>query len=280
VNVKKNLAEMVFSGGVPSINRINIADDEVANNTDTPSFSLSENSFDEPMQPEKHDFSIQAQSSPKKCVLKELKQITPQIVETRLKLADLAENTSTNQPIINEERFRKLEQMIERNTKISERNTEILERILGKIDLMNKQKVYNSPAKPSSTVKKTTTTTTTTNYNPATRVELFPETEEAPTFTGRLSFSAVKALKTQSVSIPNFALKLAEKLFTEEERTTSNCAGTKGKRKFSAEKIDLIYEYVFEGFPVDERAREFYWKKCRDAINEAGRRKPKQKKIV
>jgi len=145
---------MVYSGGVPSINRINIADDEVANNTDTPSFSLSENSFDEPMQPEKHDFSIQAQSSPKKCVLKELKQITPQIVETRLKLADLAENTPTNQPIINEERFRKLEQMIERNTKISERNTEILERILGKIDLMNKQKVYNSPAKPSSTVKK------------------------------------------------------------------------------------------------------------------------------
>jgi len=118
------------------------------------------------------------------------------------------------------------------------------------------------------------------NYNPASRIELFPETVEAPTFSGRLSYSAVKALKTQSTSIPNFALKLAQKLFTEEERTTSNCAGTKGKRKFDEEKIDVIYRHVFEGFLVDKHARKYYWKKCRDAINEAGRRKPKQKKTV
>lgn len=67
-------------------------------------------------------------------MLKEVRELTPQIAETRLQLADIAENTPTNQPTINDERFRKLEKMIGRNTEISER-------ILGKIDLISTQEV-------------------------------------------------------------------------------------------------------------------------------------------
>ena len=62
-------------------------------------------------------------------------------------------------------------------------------------------------------------------------------------------------------------------MFSDEERVTSNCAGTKGKKQLDIKKINKIHKYVFIMYSIGITEQQAVWKKCRDAINEAGRRK-------
>jgi len=209
-------------------------------------------------------------------------QIESDISEDEYEEPDSAESKYTQTDMVmeveDEHIWRnKLEQSQALLQELVENNTAILERLVGKIDLLNRQKLaYTSPAKPFSTIKKTIPTKSSAACG-SSRVELFPEAKEISPMD--LSYTTVRALRNQSVSTSNFALKLAEKLFTEEERRTSNCAGSKGKKKLDEEKMNKIYEYIFEDqTSLDEYSKVDVWKRARDAINEAGRRRPKVKK--
>lgn len=91
----------------------------------------------------------------------------------------------------------------------------------------------------------------------------------------QLSFAEIQKISYMSQSIKNFAKNLAMQMFTEEERATSNCIGTKGKKQLNVEKLQKIRDYIFQIHTMSSQQQEEQWRKCRDAINELGRRKKK-----
>lgn len=79
-------------------------------------------------------------------------------------------------------------------------------------------------------------------------------------------------LKNESNSRRNFALKQAEKLFTFNERLTSNCQGKRGKNRLDERRIALIRENTFKLWPLESKEDpEKAWHDCRRAIDEGGR---------
>ena len=80
-------------------------------------------------------------------------------------------------------------------------------------------------------------------------------------------------LKYRSNSVKHFAKEIAVKIYTEKERKESNCTGSKGKKLLSPRRMKAIKECVFTQFSVAEGQREDVWAHCRNAINEAGRRR-------
>lgn len=80
-------------------------------------------------------------------------------------------------------------------------------------------------------------------------------------------------LDRKSSSVPNFAKNLSEQLFTRQERREGNCAGSKGKKELDINRLNLIEQYVFSLHVMGAAEKNLVWKKCKDAINEAARRK-------
>ena len=89
----------------------------------------------------------------------------------------------------------------------------------------------------------------------------------------QFSYAQLQKFSFQSTSIPNFAKKLSAEIFSETDRIGSNCSGTKGKRQLDPTKLEKIKQYVFQMYSMSASEEETMWKKCKDAINEAGRRK-------
>ena len=165
------------------------------------------------------------------------------------------------------------------------------ERIIGKIALLDETKLmFTSPVKhfkkctPSNLqpqkLKYSASSASKTIHTPAITIinETLPiaaDIEETPTKESEcidISYAELQKLSFQSTSIPNMAKRLAEIMFSDEERVASNCAGTKGKKQLDINKINKIQEYVFTMYSMGITEQQAVWKKCKDAINEAGRR--------
>ena len=62
------------------------------------------------------------------------------------------------------------------------------------------------------------------------------------------------------------------KLFTRDERETSNVNGVLGKTKLDVDKVEYIKSITFKMYPLDQKGTlESAWSKCRSAIDEANR---------
>lgn len=70
----------------------------------------------------------------------------------------------------------------------------------------------------------------------------------------------------------NFALKQAERMFSFEERLTSNCLGKRGKKQLDEKKLETIRENTFKLCPLESHEDGVKaWRECRKAIDEGGR---------
>ena len=88
-----------------------------------------------------------------------------------------------------------------------------------------------------------------------------------------ISPSVVKQCNNISTSRKNFAVNLVRKMFSTQERMTSNCAGKKGKDALDPTRLELVKKHVFSEWPLkpgSDGRKE--WKDCIQAIDEAGRR--------
>ena len=87
-----------------------------------------------------------------------------------------------------------------------------------------------------------------------------------------LPMDVLVKLRNEANSRRNFALKQAEKMFTFDERLTSNCQGKRGKKRLDAKRIDLIKLNTLKLWPLENKEDEAgAWKDCRKAIDEGGR---------
>ena len=70
----------------------------------------------------------------------------------------------------------------------------------------------------------------------------------------------------------NFALRLANLLYSEEERRVLNCSGSKGKERLDETKLTYIQGEVMKFWPPDSRGtQDEAWRECIKAIDEGGR---------
>ena len=86
-------------------------------------------------------------------------------------------------------------------------------------------------------------------------------------------------LKSQSCSRANFSAKLVRKLFSEEERRTSNVKGVLGKRKLNPAKLQQVKEAAMQMYPCESGENHHNaWTVCCKAIDECNRRLNKKMK--
>ena len=75
-------------------------------------------------------------------------------------------------------------------------------------------------------------------------------------------------LKNEYSSRRNFALKQAEKLYSKEERLTSNCTGKRGKKQLDQVRLGKIKEATFKLWPLDSKENPTDARKdCKRAID-------------
>lgn len=87
-----------------------------------------------------------------------------------------------------------------------------------------------------------------------------------------LSMDELLKMKAKASSRRNFALKQAERMFSFEERLTSNCLGKRGKKQLDEKKLETIRENTFKLCPLESHEDGVKaWRECRKAIDEGGR---------
>ena len=88
-------------------------------------------------------------------------------------------------------------------------------------------------------------------------------------------FQEAMKIKGESCSIGNFAVRLVQKLFYQEELVNRNCKGSRGKRALDPNKLSSVKAYCFKLFATPPALKEQQWRKCIIAIDEFLRRKRK-----
>lgn len=83
--------------------------------------------------------------------------------------------------------------------------------------------------------------------------------------------SSLSLIRANSCSRENFASKLVKRMFSIEERSTSNVKGVLGKKKFNEPKMAYIQKLTFENFPCASAEQKKCWAKCVRAIDSANR---------
>ena len=60
-------------------------------------------------------------------------------------------------------------------------------------------------------------------------------------------------------------------MFTDEEKLSSNCTGTRGKNQLDKKKLETIKSHVLQYWPPDgTESEDTIWKDCIKAIDEGG----------
>ena len=61
-------------------------------------------------------------------------------------------------------------------------------------------------------------------------------------------------------------------MYSREERMTSNCTGSRGKKQLDPARLHKIKEVTFKIWPLDSKENpDDAWKDCKRAIDEGGR---------
>lgn len=107
---------------------------------------------------------------------------------------------------------------------------------------------------------------------------LSPEPASSPSvpvekkWMNEIPMDALLKLKNEANSRRNFALKQAERMFTYDERLTSNCQGKRGKKQLDKKRLEVIRENTLKLWPLENKEDEgSAWHDCRRAIDEGGR---------
>ena len=96
--------------------------------------------------------------------------------------------------------------------------------------------------------------------------------EEKENISEELPMDVLLRLKNEANSRRNFAFKQAEKMFSYEERLTSNCQGKRGKKQLDPKRVDVIRRNTIKLWPLENKEEEgSAWNECRRAIDEGGR---------
>lgn len=86
--------------------------------------------------------------------------------------------------------------------------------------------------------------------------------------------STYESLRLKSLSSGHFATLLIRHLFTLEERSNRNCAGSRGKEALDPLKLEKVKQIVFKYYDDESRQnRVQFWKMCISRIDEFLRRK-------
>ena len=86
-------------------------------------------------------------------------------------------------------------------------------------------------------------------------------------------------LSRASASRKKFAANLVRKIFTVEERASSNVKGVLGKQKLDTKKLSYVEKETFRMFPLESKENmKSAWSACVGAIDEANRRLNRKKK--
>ena len=82
-------------------------------------------------------------------------------------------------------------------------------------------------------------------------------------------------IKSTSCSRGNFAVKLVQRFFTQDQLVNRNCRGSRGKEGLDAVKLAAVKKYTFKFFPTPVGLKDQKWGKCVIAIDEFLRQKRK-----
>ena len=83
-------------------------------------------------------------------------------------------------------------------------------------------------------------------------------------------------IKSGSCSVGNFAVRLVQKIFLQEELVNRNCRGSQGKEGLNPSKLTTVKEYMFKLYPTPPGLKDQQWGKCVIAIDEFLRRQKKK----
>ena len=107
-------------------------------------------------------------------------------------------------------------------------------------------------------------------YSPLPSSELQNEKENA--CAENLPMDVLLKLRNEANSRRNFAFKQSERVFTYDERLSSNCQGKRGKKALDAKRLSLIKMNTLKLWPLENKKDETSaWRECRKVIDEGGR---------
>ena len=110
----------------------------------------------------------------------------------------------------------------------------------------------------------------TITYSPLPSSERQNEKENA--CAENLPMDVLLKLRNEANSRRNFAFKQSERMFTYNERLSSNCQGKRGKKALDAKRLNLIKMNTLKLWPLESKEDETSaWRECRKAIDEGGR---------
>ena len=100
---------------------------------------------------------------------------------------------------------------------------------------------------------------------------LSSEPASSPSAPVEIPMDTLLKLKNESNSRRNFAFKQAERMFTYDERLTSNCQGKRGKKPLDKKRLEVIRKNTLKLWPLENKEDEVgAWHDCRRAIDEGG----------
>ena len=82
-------------------------------------------------------------------------------------------------------------------------------------------------------------------------------------------------IKSTSCSMGNFAVKLVQRFFCQDQLVNRNCRGSRGKEGLDPVKLAAVQKYTFKFYPTPVGLKDQRWGKCDIAIDEFLRRKKK-----
>ena len=83
-------------------------------------------------------------------------------------------------------------------------------------------------------------------------------------------------IKLGGCSVGNFAVRMVQTIFLQEELVNRNCRGSRGKQGLNPSKLATVKEYTFKLYPTPPGLKDMQWGKCVIAIDEFLRRRKKK----
>ena len=127
----------------------------------------------------------------------------------------------------------------------------------------------SNPAPPSPQPQPSSTV----SFNPAIPSPVVPSCAPPFPLSGQHLAGLVNEVHLQSCSRNNFCANMVRRLYTVEERKSSNVKGKFGKRQLDPTRLAVVHQYALETYPLGTGEKdEVIWRQCIKAIDEVCRR--------